>query len=149
MPLLISHFESKDFFTACISEMPSDPYIASKKARFSFPMPCSAATVPPSSMALFAKLNPEPVFRFNDDGYILQSNPAANDIFLLESIVKMQIRELVPEISDINFREFIDQNSLLTITAEIGEKIILLLHVTEHIWLRALDTLQSKSFWKQ
>jgi serine phosphatase RsbU (regulator of sigma subunit)/PAS domain-containing protein len=76
------------------------------------------------SMALFAKLNPEPVFRFNKNGLILQSNPAANNAFLLESIVDMQIKELIPEISDIDFLEFIKQNKLLTITAEIGDKIM-------------------------
>jgi len=76
------------------------------------------------SMALFAQLNPEPVFRFNKEGIILQSNPVANDAFHLESIVGKQIKELLPEISDINFKQFIDQNSLLTITAEIGEKIM-------------------------
>ncbi len=76
------------------------------------------------SMALFAKLNPEPVFRFNKDGIILQSNPASNDAFQFESIVNMEISELIPEISDINFEEFIDQNKLLTITANTEDKIM-------------------------
>ncbi len=76
------------------------------------------------SMALFAKLNPEPVFRFNKKGLILQSNPAANDAFQLESIVNMQISELIPEIFHVNFNEFINENKLLTITAEIGDKIM-------------------------
>jgi len=76
------------------------------------------------SMALFAQLNPEPVFRFNAKGIISQANPAANDVFFIESIVDMQIKELIPEISDLNFDKFIKENKLLTITAEIGEHIM-------------------------
>jgi PAS domain S-box-containing protein len=76
------------------------------------------------SMALFAKLNPEPVFRFNAQGVILQSNPASNEAFQLETIVNLQIQELVPEISNIDFKDFISENKLLKITANIGDKIM-------------------------
>ncbi len=76
------------------------------------------------SMALFAKLNPEPVFRFDAHGIILQSNPASNEAFRSETIVGKEIVELIPEISNINFKEFIDKDSLLTITSEIGQSIM-------------------------
>jgi PAS domain S-box-containing protein len=86
------------------------------------------------SMALFAQLNPEPVFRFNAKGTVLQANPAANKIFLLDSIVEKQIQDLIPEIAKLNFDEFILENKLLTITAEIGD------HIMRFI-LRGLDHL--------
>lgn len=75
------------------------------------------------SMALFAKLNPEPVFRFNDMGIILESNPAANDTFNKESLVGNYVPNILPSTSDIDIRNFIDKSEITIIEENVEDKI--------------------------
>ncbi len=75
------------------------------------------------SMAMFARLNPEPVFRFNGQGTILQSNPAANEAFHLENLEGKNITEILYEIRQINIVEFIGHSKITTITETIEDKI--------------------------
>src|SRR3990167_5597398 len=49
------HEGSRDFFSIAISSRFFLPYIASRKACFSLPMPCSAETVPFKLMAFLTK----------------------------------------------------------------------------------------------
>ncbi len=59
------------------------------------------------SMALFARLNPEPVFRFNKDFLIVAANPAARSIFpaMTEGA---DVRAIINAFEDINIDEFIE-----------------------------------------
>lgn len=75
------------------------------------------------SMALFAELNPEPVFRIDENGIILQSNSAANHAFGLESLVKQYAGSLIPSLKDTNLKQLIVENKLLTFTHTINENI--------------------------
>ena len=72
------------------------------------------------SMALFAELNPEPVMRFADNGLILQSNKAANDIFNEETLIGLEIQDLIKETSNIDFIDFIKKNKIQAIDIQLG-----------------------------
>jgi len=76
------------------------------------------------SMALFAQLNPEPVFRFNSEGVILQSNPAANELFDKENLIGNHVDDLISGISDIDYSKFIGENKIFTFTEHIHENIL-------------------------
>jgi len=76
------------------------------------------------SMALFAQLNPEPVFRFDENGKILQSNPAANVLFEKDQMNGNYVSELLPGIADLEIKKFIKNNKLLTITENVGDRIL-------------------------
>lgn len=75
------------------------------------------------SMALFAKLNPEPVFRFNKERTILQSNPAANEVFNKETLVNENINRLLPPLEKIDIVELIENSKILTLSHTIKENI--------------------------
>jgi len=76
------------------------------------------------SMALFAKLNPEPVFRFNKEGIVLQSNPAANELYGKDSLIGFNVNNLLTELSGVDFAEFIQNDRILTFTQHIHESIL-------------------------
>lgn len=75
------------------------------------------------SMALFAKLNPEPVFRFGHDGIILQSNPAANAMFVKDTLIGLQVDELLKNTVRLKKADIIAHNQVLVLTENIGENI--------------------------
>ncbi len=76
------------------------------------------------SMALFAQLNPEPVFRFDEEGVILQSNPAANKIFGGEHITGKLVHDLITGVNELNFRDFIKENKIHTFDENLGDSIL-------------------------
>jgi PAS domain S-box-containing protein len=76
------------------------------------------------SMALFAQLNPEPVFRFNDEGIILQANDAANDLFEKKQIAGELVHELLSGVTELDFRQFIKNNEILTFTEYLDDRIL-------------------------
>jgi len=76
------------------------------------------------SMALFAKLNPEPVFRFDKEGMVLQSNPAANELFEKDTLIGYNVNELISELSELNFASFISNDKILTFTEQVHESIL-------------------------
>ncbi len=79
------------------------------------------------SIAMFARLNPEPVLRFDARGKILQSNSAANEIFDNKNLAGARIKTLIPELDALNFRKFINNNEQMNVTANIEDRIIRLL----------------------
>lgn len=77
-------------------------------------------------MALFAELDPDPVIRINNVGEILETNKAAHSVFENDTLIKKNIKDLLPFFST-------DQNSLIknetkTITQKIGEKYFSILY---------------------
>ena len=68
------------------------------------------------SMALFAELNPAPVFRLDIDGKIIESNPASNHIFKRENLVNLNIKDILPNINKININEIISNDKIINIT---------------------------------
>jgi serine phosphatase RsbU (regulator of sigma subunit) len=61
------------------------------------------------SLALFARYNPQPLFRINPEGVILGANPAAEVIFEKETLSGEDIHELIPEVREINLYKLIDE----------------------------------------
>jgi PAS domain S-box-containing protein len=76
------------------------------------------------SMALFAKLNPEPVFRFDKEGMVLQSNPAANELFEKDTLIGYNVNELISELSELDFASFISNDKILTFTEQVYDSIL-------------------------
>ena len=74
------------------------------------------------SMALFAELNPEPVIRFADNGLILQSNTAANNIFNKKTLIGLSIQDLVKETQSLDIADFIKNNQIQTIDIQFTNK---------------------------
>jgi PAS domain S-box-containing protein len=75
------------------------------------------------SMALFANLNPEPVFRFKASGEILKSNPAANLAFEFETLEGQNIEELIPELKEVDCQKFIDEERIEIIESNVHERV--------------------------
>lgn len=74
------------------------------------------------SMALFAKLNPEPVFRFDSEFKIVEANPAALETFP-EMIKGNDVREVIPPFADIPVIDSINENKLILREENVNEKI--------------------------
>lgn len=64
------------------------------------------------SMALFAKLNPEPVFRFSSDFTVIDANPAATETFP-EMKKGNDIRQVIQPFAEISIKEFIRENGIM------------------------------------
>lgn len=62
------------------------------------------------SMALFAKLNPEPVFRFGTDFRVVEANPAAKETFPKMTRGE-DIREVIPPFKELSIPQFINSNA--------------------------------------
>lgn len=74
------------------------------------------------SMAMFARLNPEPVLRFDSKGIILQANPAALESFDKISLLDENVKELIPELEEMEIPAFIKQNRIETIDISRDDK---------------------------
>lgn len=74
------------------------------------------------SMALFAKLNPEPVFRFDSEFTIIDANPAATETFP-ELKIGNDIRKVIPNLSDLPINDFISGNQILKREESVNERI--------------------------
>lgn len=75
------------------------------------------------SMALFAELNPEPVFRFNQEGIVMKANPAANKSFKKTSIEGERFDALFPKLVDFDYHDLITHAHIKIIEEEIGDHI--------------------------
>lgn len=74
------------------------------------------------SMALFARLNPEPVFRFNNNFHIIDANPAALQTF--GGLQKeADIRQIIPNLADLPIDEFISGNQIMNREETVNERI--------------------------
>ena len=75
-----------------------------------------------NSMALFARFNPEPVFRFNKEGTILEANLAANSSFGPGNITGRKVKKLLSECRELDIEDFIQNDRTQIITQEYGLK---------------------------
>ncbi len=73
------------------------------------------------SMAMFAKLNPEPVFRFTKEFQIVESNDAAKELFTAIPEEESLLTGLLPELKDHNIDRIIEDNQVLTFIEKIAE----------------------------
>lgn len=65
-----------------------------------------------NSYALFAKLNPGPVLRFDDKGKIIENNPAAGIVFEKDELTGEDIVPLIPELEETDIKQFINDDSM-------------------------------------
>lgn len=63
------------------------------------------------SLALFARYNPQPLFRVNKDGIITSSNPASENLFDFENLVGQNIKLLITELEHLDFQQIIQNNT--------------------------------------
>jgi serine phosphatase RsbU (regulator of sigma subunit) len=75
------------------------------------------------SMALFGKLNPEPVLRCDVTGIILQSNPAANKAFKQESLLNQNIQDIVENFQNIDINNLIIEDKILNFSGHFKDRI--------------------------
>jgi signal transduction histidine kinase len=64
-------------------------------------------------MALFAELDPEPLFRFNCMGEIVLTNNECNRVFNNDNLKGESIKKIIPGLKIDNFREFITEGEIL------------------------------------
>lgn len=57
------------------------------------------------SLALFARYNPQPLFRIDEEGGILSANPESENILEQENLVGQKIKAFFPEIEQTNLHE--------------------------------------------
>lgn len=76
-----------------------------------------------NSMALFAELNPEPVIRFNAEGYILKSNPASDAIFN-SRLNDKNVKDILPPIQGVDLQHLISNNRIESFEHQVSERII-------------------------
>lgn len=74
------------------------------------------------SLALFARHNPQPLFRLTESGEITDANPAAEGVFNRESFTGEAIQDLAPELKDIKLDQCIDTGSTDEIQVHLDEK---------------------------
>ena len=74
------------------------------------------------SLALFARHNPQPLFRINEKGIIVASNPASELLFEKENFIYQEITKLIPELKQFDFTEIIKNESEKKIVFAISNK---------------------------
>lgn len=74
-------------------------------------------------MALFPKLNPAPVMRFNKDGVIVSSNPASDHIIGDSTTPGKHISLILPCFADVDFFNCITNDIMIKKEAEIKDRI--------------------------
>jgi PAS domain-containing protein len=75
------------------------------------------------SLALFARHNPEPLFRVDEQGIITGANPASEILFEKESLSGENIKTLFPELLDIDIFELISNREKKNITVVVKDRI--------------------------
>ncbi|MBI4180780.1 MAG: PAS domain S-box protein [Chloroflexi bacterium] len=73
-------------------------------------------------MALFAKLDPAPMLRFDKKGGILSANPAAVAILEKTAVRGTPLVSLLPSLADLNLKQCIDQGLTIPHEVTIGEQ---------------------------
>jgi len=74
-------------------------------------------------MAMFAELDPSPVFRFDLSGEVILANNAGNKLLASKPMLGEKIYSLLPELKNINLTKCINEGEQLEITSSIGDKI--------------------------
>lgn len=74
-------------------------------------------------MALFAELDPDPVFRLNDDGIITLANRSAIELFPGKPITGTKVIELLPPVEKINLQKCIENSEKHNFIVSLGNKI--------------------------
>jgi serine phosphatase RsbU (regulator of sigma subunit)/PAS domain-containing protein len=73
------------------------------------------------SLALFARHNPQPLFRLDEEGIIIGANPASEEMFGLHHISGKKLKEFVPEVEGVNLKNLIEQESVEHLVVQKGD----------------------------
>lgn len=79
------------------------------------------------SLALFARHNPQPLFRVDEQGIILGTNPAAEHLFANKNLQGENIKLLLPQINEVNFNNLLaheNKHEMLTIINGFNYKLL-------------------------
>lgn len=72
------------------------------------------------SLALFARHNPQPLFRLDEKGVIIGANPASEEIFGKSNLSGMKLEQYVPEVREINFENLVETEGVEDLILEIN-----------------------------
>ena len=72
------------------------------------------------SLALFARHNPQPLFRIDADSIIIGANPASENLFNTDSLTGKRLAELIPELSETDFSKTIHNQDVQEIMIQMG-----------------------------
>lgn len=72
-------------------------------------------------MALFAELDPDPIFRFNSDGKFILANKAVKKLFGKEKIEDKPVFNLFPPLKDVNLQDLISQGQSSQFSVELNQ----------------------------
>lgn len=73
------------------------------------------------SLALFARHNPQPLFRIDSDSIIMGANPASESLFDTDTLTGMKLAELIPELLETDFAKIIQNQEVKEIILQMGE----------------------------
>lgn len=74
------------------------------------------------SLALFARHNPQPLFRIDKESKILGANPASNHLFDHTSLVGTPLKQLLPDISHLDLMGLIEHEEVKEQVVSYGER---------------------------
>ena len=75
-------------------------------------------------MAAFAELDPDPVFRFDEEGKIILANDAGLELKKNGSIIGKDLHSIIPEIKTVNLQEIISNGEKKDLISKIDGKFI-------------------------
>ncbi len=73
--------------------------------------------------AMLAKYSPDPIFRFDENGEINLSNDAAHEAFKGNDFHLKTVKQLFPELANMDIEDFITNNSHLKFISDLDDKI--------------------------
>lgn len=73
------------------------------------------------SLALFARHNPQPLFRLDEKGIVVGANPASEEMFDQQNLSGLKLEEFLPETRDIDLKKLIENEDRSDILVEIND----------------------------
>lgn len=73
------------------------------------------------SLALFARHNPQPLFRLNEEGVIVGANPASEEMFGIDNLSGVKFEEYVPEVGEIDLKKLVESEGVVNLTVQLDE----------------------------
>ena len=74
------------------------------------------------SLALFARYNPQPLLRIDEESKILGANPASNQLLSATSLVGSQLKQLIPDIAQLDLKSMIEHEEVKEQVVSYGDQ---------------------------
>lgn len=88
------------------------------------------------SLALFARYNPQPLFRIDANSLIIGANPASENLFHIKELTGKRLADLIPELTETDFSKII-------LNQEVQEKMIQIGNTYFNLVLKGVPVLES------